>query len=95
MMAEGKIRVNESRTEVLNSDGKWVDINTTDMSHLKDAVKAWNDELKYSGAKSPEVRQWMLDSKNYELDSSSNNRSDGAKLKERYDPPVPYKEKTE
>jgi hypothetical protein len=91
MLAEGKIRTSNGTTEVLNSAGQWVDIRTTDMSHIKDAVKAWNEGLNETGAKSPEVRTFMKDPNNYELDSSSINRSKGGKLGEKYDPPVPYK----
>jgi len=93
MLDLGQLRINGSTVEVLNSRGQWVDVNTTDMSHVKDAVREWNENLKYEGPKSPEVRKWMLDPKNYKLDSSGINRSEGAKLKKTYDPPMPYKEK--
>ncbi len=43
---------------------------------------------RHYGAKSKEVRKWMLDSVNYELDHFSLNRSAGAKLGERYLPPI-------
>lgn len=39
------------------------------------------------GAKSPEVREWMLNSNNYELDQYTLNQSAGAKLTETYLPP--------
>ncbi|MFK3857880.1 MULTISPECIES: HNH/ENDO VII family nuclease [Pseudoalteromonas] len=39
------------------------------------------------GAKSKEVREWMLDPNNYTLDHYSLNRSAGAQLKETYFPP--------
>ena len=57
------------------------------MSHLKDAVKAWNEGLYKAGPKSPEVRQFMKDPSNYELDSASINRSKGAKFNETYRDP--------
>ena len=52
-----------------------------------DAVKYWNTTGRKHGAKSKEVRKWMLDSNNYTLDHYSLNRSAGAKLKEGYKPP--------
>ncbi|WP_240522269.1 HNH/ENDO VII family nuclease [Bacillus thuringiensis] len=48
----------------------------------------WHVGLVQNGAKSKEVRKWMLDSVNYELDHFSLNRSAGAKLGERYLPPT-------
>lgn len=73
--------------EILNSVNQWVEIDTTDMSHRKDAVKAWNEGLYKTGPKSSEVRQFMTDPRNYELDSNAINRSKGAKLGEVYRPP--------
>ena len=35
---------------------------SADMAHLTDAVSWWNSTGRYYGAKSPEVREWMLDS---------------------------------
>lgn len=87
MAEEGKLRVNNGNVEIRNSLSQWVDINTTDMSHSKDAVKAWNEGLYQTGPKSPEVRQFMTDPLNYELDSSAINRSKGASLGETYRPP--------
>lgn len=87
MFEEGKLRLANGVVEVLNSEGKWVDIESTDMSHVVDAVKAWNESLYKTGAKSPEVRQFMTDPNNYELDSSSINRSKGGSLQETYRPP--------
>lgn len=70
-------------------DGEWYDLEQADMAHYpKDAVEYWNTEGKYHGAKSEEVREWMLNSDNYELEYRSHNRSDGAKLNKRYEPPV-------
>lgn len=42
---------------------------------------------RYYGAKSPAVREWMLDSNNYVLDHDSLNRFAGTKLNENYLPP--------
>ncbi|WP_354335514.1 MULTISPECIES: GH-E family nuclease [unclassified Undibacterium] len=58
------------------------------MSHKTDAVTWWNETGRQFGAKSSEVRAWMLDSKNYVLDHLSINRSLGAKLGETYLPPL-------
>jgi hypothetical protein len=58
------------------------------MAHKTDAVSWWNKIGRNFGAKSDEVRKWMLDSKNYVLDHSSLNRSAGAKLGEIYLPPL-------
>ena len=84
MMQEGKARSGEGGLEILNSEGQWVAASSTDMSHIKDAVKAWNEGLNKTGPRSPEVRQFMKDPSNYELDSSNINRSKGAKLRETY-----------
>jgi len=89
MIEQGKLRFNGGTIEVLNSDGQWVDIATTDMSHKIDAVQAWNDYLYITGAKSTAVRQFMTDPNNYELDSSTINRSQGASLGQTYRPPGP------
>jgi RHS repeat-associated protein len=88
MAEEGQIRVGDAGLEVLNSANQWVPVATTDMSHIVDAVNAWNDQLYTTGAKSPEVRQFMTDPNNYELDSSSINRSKGASLGQTYRPPA-------
>ncbi len=67
----------------------WWPIEDCDMGHRIDAVKWWNDEGKYYGAKSDPVREWMLDPENYELQHKSVNRSEGAKLAhtDNYEPP--------
>ena len=88
MRAEGKLREVEGKTEFLASDGKWYDLSKADMSHNTDAVTWWNQTGRQYGAKAPEVRDWMLDSKNYTLDHYSINRSLGAKLGETYSPPL-------
>jgi hypothetical protein len=85
--------------KIIKQDGvdklKWVDPKTgqthlvplskCDMGHHPvDAVTYWNDTGYQHGAKSPEVRQWMLDPNNYELQPSSYNRSLGALSTETY-----------
>ena len=70
------------------SDGKWYDIRKADMAHQTDAVTWWNSTGRNYGPKSKEVREWMLDGKNYRLDHYSINRSAGAKLGETYLPPL-------
>lgn len=75
--------------EFYSEKGKrWYPISEADMAHTTDAVTYWNTEGKFYGAKSPEVREWMLNSKHYELEHFSINRSEGARLGENYDPPV-------
>lgn len=90
MTKEGKIKKElGGKLKFQASDGKWYPIKEADMSHKTDAVKWWNTEgrLKYR-PKSKEVRQWMLDPNNYELDHYRINRSKGAKLSENYLPPL-------
>lgn len=92
MQAEGKLRENidTGKTEFMDSKGKWHDISQADMAHKTDAVTWWNDTGRQFGAKAPEVRTWMLDSKNYYLELNSINRSQGAILGQttRYLPPL-------
>ncbi|MBO0950799.1 polymorphic toxin-type HINT domain-containing protein [Fibrella forsythiae] len=88
MEVEKKFRDVNGKREVLGPDGKWYDISKTDMGHLDDAVSWWNREGRQYGPKSKEVRDWMKDPANYELEPSSINRSRGAKLKEKYLPPL-------
>jgi len=84
-----KIRTTrDGEKEFMASDDKWYPIDQADMAHLTDAVSWWNSTGRYYGAKSPEVREWMLNSKNYVLDHYSLNRSAGAKLNETYLPPI-------
>lgn len=66
----------------------WRDIKEADMGHIDDAVSWWNKTGRHYGAKSKEVREWMLDSKNYVLEYYKTNRSKGAKLLEQYLPPL-------
>jgi hypothetical protein len=72
------------------SDGKWYDIAKADMGHINDAVTWWNKTGRKYGAKSKEVRKWMLDSKNYMYEYYKVNRSKGAILGKAttYKPPL-------
>ena len=93
MESEGNLRYNpEGSAEVRYVDPvtkaeSWHPIKSTDMGHLVDAVKYWNEIGHFLGPKHPNVRQWMLEPKNYQLQPSSINRSNGARLPDRYMPP--------
>lgn len=90
MKAEGTVREGPAGLEFKASDGKWYDISQADMAHKTDAVSWWNEVGREYGAKSPEVRNWMLDSDNYYLEHYSINRSQGAILgqTQQYLPPL-------
>ncbi len=67
--------------EFWDSDNKvWRDVMEADMGHIEDAVSYWNNTGRYLGAKSTEVRKWMLDSDNYVYEYFRTNRSKGAIL---------------
>lgn len=66
----------------------WRNKKEADMSHKVDAVSWWNRVGRKFGAKSKEVRKWMLDSKNYELEYYRINRSRGGMLNETYKSPL-------
>lgn len=87
MRKEGKIREDKNGIKFLGGDNRWHPLKEADMAHITDAVTWWNKTGKNFGAKSKEVRKWMLDSENYYLEYYKINRSEGAKLKERYLPP--------
>ena len=88
MTEEGKIQKNKNGDmEFLAGDGNWYPLEKADMAHKTDAVSWWNSEGKNYGAKSPEVRKFMLDSNNYELELNSINRSQGPH-NVTYDPPT-------
>lgn len=88
MLDAKKLRKNpRGETEFKASNKKWYPLKDADMAHKTDAVSWWNSTGRFTGPKSPAVRKWMLDSKNYTLDHFSLNRSAGAKLKEIYLPP--------
>lgn len=60
------------------------------MAHLKDAVRYWNQRGGFHGAKSKEVRAFMRDSNNYELEYYGHNRSQGALLIDVYKHPEDF-----
>lgn len=89
MEKEGQIRTTrKGERQFKSSDGNWYNIDKADMAHRTDAVSWWNQTGRMYGAKSKEVREWMLDADNYVLEHRSINRSQGAKLKDRYLPPL-------
>ncbi|MCG9771357.1 HNH/ENDO VII family nuclease [Pseudoalteromonas piscicida] len=89
MRKEGKIRDKFGKTQFKDSKGNWHPLSQADMAHdPTDAVRWWNTKGRQYGAKSKEVRKWMLDPNNYTLDHYSLNRSAGAKLKETYLSPI-------
>jgi hypothetical protein len=89
MESEGKAKISRSgRVKILHKPtGRWYNAEDCDMGHKRDAVSYWNKSGYKHGPKSPQVREWMLDSDNYELEPSKINRSRGAKLKKRYRAP--------
>ncbi|MBK9064832.1 MAG: hypothetical protein IPL89_16835 [Acidobacteria bacterium] len=90
MAAAGRVRTGPSGgMEIQGSDGAWVPIEQTDMSHIEGAVTWWNREGYRYGPRAPEVRQWMRDPNNYELEPSGPNRARGGQTRERYRPPAP------
>lgn len=93
MRKEGTLKGEGDGREVLGADGKWYPIDQTDMGHKQSAVDYWNTEGRYYGPRSPEVREFMNDPKNYELEPKSINRSNGAKMGTTYDSPATPEEK--
>jgi hypothetical protein len=90
LIATYKTRTVNSQVEVLLRDGRWWPLDDCDMSHEPvDAVDFWNDTARPSGwnPKGTEVRDWMLNHKNYILEPSAENRSRGSRNKKRYLPP--------
>ena len=87
MRAEGKIIGSGQSMRFQSTDKKWYSIKDADMAHKTDAVRYWNDKGGYHGAKSKEVRGWMRDPENYELEYYFHNRSKGARLMDRYKDP--------
>ncbi len=93
MRADGKLRENPltGKDEFLDEQGVWrpVDSPQTHMGHHPiDAVDYWNQTGRYSGAKSQEVRDWMLNSDNYQFEWGPLNSARGGATKSRYLPPV-------
>ncbi len=91
MEKDGKIirdPVTGEPTHFMDSKGNWRPMADGDMAHNVDAVKWWNETGREYGARAPEVRDWMLDSKNYTVDYYGYNRSAGAGLPDVYLPPL-------
>lgn len=93
MREEGTLRTNRrtGADEFLDEQGNWrpVDSPQTHMGHHPvDAVDWWNSTGRYFGAKSPEVRAWMLDSSNYRFEWGPYNLARGGATTSRYLPPV-------
>jgi hypothetical protein len=95
MRGEGRIRGtgdllpgNPNGLEVQAADGSWhlIDENI-DMMHIRDAVTYWNEEGRFYGPRSTEVREFMTEPDNYVLGPRGPNRSAGARLGETYLPP--------
>ncbi len=85
----GRIRGTEPDEQVFTQGPQgegWYHIDSMDMGHLHDAVTYWNESGPWGsagrtyGPRSPEVRTWMLDPANYELEHYSINRSRGSIL---------------
>lgn len=90
MKAEGRIvETEQGMLQVVCPGGRCADLSETDMSHLQDAVRYWNREGYKHGPKAPDVRDFMLDPKNYELEPSATNRARGGQTTERYKDPAP------
>ena len=92
MKKEGRIKTKKGIDYFLDRETeKWYPISKADMGHYPvDAVSWWNKTGRKYGAKSKKVREWMLSSKNYELQYYKINRSKGGKLKEKYLDPLKW-----
>ena len=90
MRSKGKIIGTGPNMMYQASNGLWHPISTADMAHKHDAVEYWNRRGGFFGAKSAEVRAWMLDPDNYVLDHFSLNRSAGALLPLNYKNPLHF-----
>lgn len=90
MRKEGKVYGEGDDMMVMASNGKWRPIAEMDMAHNRDmpAVTWWNKEGYKFGPRSPEVRKWMLDPKNYYLEDYRINRMEGGASKETYRAPI-------
>ncbi|MBX2998656.1 MAG: DUF4157 domain-containing protein [Caldilineaceae bacterium] len=89
-----RIRGTGASTEVftVGPDGvkRWYPIRETEMGHIHDAVTYWNNTGRHLGAKHPQVRRWMLDPANYELEHHIVNAQKGSVLgqTQQYLPPT-------
>jgi len=80
MRGDGTLTGTGDGRMVLGKDGNWYPIDKTDMGHVQAAVDYWNAEGRFYGPRSPEVRAFMTNPDNYELQPSSINRSEGATM---------------
>lgn len=80
MRLQGKIEERLDGTYFHGSDNQWYPLAEADMCHIDDAVTWWNNTGRKFGARTEEIRAFMLKSDNYVLDHFSINRSQGSKL---------------
>lgn len=71
------LRGNPNGLQLITGDTLLNIDSNVDMAHITDAVTWWNEIGRFFGAKSPEVREFMLNPNNYVLRQSSINRSEG------------------
>jgi hypothetical protein len=85
----GTVRyVDEFDLEFLDPHTKdWLPIEYAQMGHIEGASVAWNNRLHPTGARSPQVRAFMLNIDNYRLESAYFNMFDGAVLAPSYKTP--------
>jgi dolichol kinase len=98
MRTEGKLRVTAGAEEVFYmrnpttgapaATGIWWPVADCDMGHIIDTVTWWNSNGRLTGPQSSEVLAFMNSSINYEFEPSGPNRARGARLGQRYLPPV-------
>ncbi|MGV2112114.1 PAAR-like domain-containing protein [Agrobacterium salinitolerans] len=92
MREEGLLRTNRrGQDEFLDENNVWrpVDSPQTHMGHHPvDAVDYWNSTGRFHGARSQEVRDWMLNSDNYRFEWGPSNSSRGGQTRSRYLPPA-------
>ncbi|MBS1663830.1 MAG: hypothetical protein JST68_22485 [Bacteroidetes bacterium] len=65
----------------------WYPEPEADLGHIVDAATWWNAHGRFTGAQSPQVKQFMEDPANYELEEPTQNRKRGTQV-ENYMPPV-------
>lgn len=73
-------------------DGNWYPVDRPNVHmghHPVDAVDWWNSTGRQYGARSPEVRQWMLDSNNYRFEYGPLNSARGGATTSTYLDPIP------
>lgn len=88
MRKNGKLREDPNTGETQfysEARKKWYPLRDADMAHTPTDVVTWWNRTGYKfGRKAPEVRKWMLDSKNYTLEHFNPNRAAGARSPEIY-----------